>query len=89
LHTTRNVTFCLAVDDFGKKYTNRLDAYHLLAALEELYVVTTDWSGSLYLAMHILWDYINHTVDISMPGYVAKSLNRFQYRALGRPPHSP
>jgi hypothetical protein len=32
------------VDDFGIKYTNRCDADHLLAALEQLYTVTTDWN---------------------------------------------
>jgi hypothetical protein len=59
------------VDDFGIKYINRGDEDHLLAALQQLYTVTTDWNGSLYLSMYMAWDYINHTVDISMPGYAA------------------
>jgi hypothetical protein len=46
-HSTRNITFTLLVDDFGIKYTNRDNAIHLLTALEELYTVTTDWTGSL------------------------------------------
>jgi hypothetical protein len=70
------------------KYTNRCDADHILADLEELYIVTTGWTGSLYMAMHMAWDYIHHTVDISMPGYVAKALHRFQHHSLGRPQHS-
>jgi hypothetical protein len=88
-HATHGVTFCLMVDDFGIKYINRCDADHLLTVLQHLYNVTTDWTGSLYLAMHMAWDYINHTVDISMPGYVAKALDCFQQYALGRPQHSP
>jgi hypothetical protein len=74
---------CLLVDDFGIKYTNRCDAEHLLAALQALYVITTDWSRSLYLAITISWNYTNRTVDISMPGYVAKALNRFQHNTFG------
>jgi hypothetical protein len=88
-HTTRDITFCLMVDDFGIKYTNCCDADHLLTALEELSTVTIDWTGSLYLAMHMAWDYIHHTINISAPGYVAKALDRFQHRTLVRPHYSP
>jgi hypothetical protein len=86
---TSDATFCLVVDDFGIKYTNRCDAEHLLTALQAFYFVTTDWTGSLYLAMTIDWDYRNHTVDISMPGYVTKALDRFQHNACGRAQHPP
>jgi hypothetical protein len=48
---TPGITFCLVVDDFRIKYTNKTDAMHLLTALQQLYVVTADWSGSLYLGM--------------------------------------
>jgi hypothetical protein len=85
---TRDSAFCLVVDDFGIKYTNHCDAEHLLPALQALYVVTTDGMGSLYLAMTIDWDYHNHTVDISVPGYVTKALDRFQHNACGRAQHS-
>jgi hypothetical protein len=66
-HSTRGITVCLVVDYFGIKHIDKSDAIHLLAALQELYVVTTDWSGSLYLGMTLAWDYSHHTVDISMP----------------------
>jgi hypothetical protein len=51
-------------------------------------VVATDWAGSLYITMRMAWNYINHTVDISIPEYISKALGRFQHRALGRPQHS-
>jgi hypothetical protein len=73
-HTTRNMTFSLVANDFGIKYTNRDDAIHLLTSLEEIYTITTDWTGSLYLAMALNWDYIRSNFNISMPGYVAKDL---------------
>jgi hypothetical protein len=77
------------VDDFGIKYTNRDDAIHLLAVLEEMYTVTTDWTGSLYLAMTLNWDYIHSTVDISMPGYIAKALEPFQHTPTRRAWYKP
>jgi hypothetical protein len=88
-YETHDVTFCLVVKKIGIKHTDHRDAHHLLAAIKQLYVVTTGGTGSLYLAMHVARNNINHTVDISMPGYVAKSLNRFQHQALGLPQHSP
>jgi hypothetical protein len=88
-HPTRDITFSLVVDDFGIKYTNRDDAIHLLAALEEMYTVAMDWTGSLYLAMTLNWDYIDSTVNISMPGYVAKTLERFQHTPTRCAEHSP
>jgi hypothetical protein len=77
------------VDNFGFKYTKRCNANHLLAALQEIYVITMDWIGSLYLTMTIGWDYIKKTIDISMPGYVAKALGRFQHNTIRQPQHSP
>jgi hypothetical protein len=88
-HNTCDITLCLVVDDFGIKYTNHCDAKHLLTALRALYVVTTDWTGSLYLVMTINWDYHDKTVDISMPGYVNKALDRFQHKTFGQSQHPP
>jgi hypothetical protein len=69
--------------------TQKNDVIHLLTALQELYVVTTDWSGSLYLGMTLTWDYSHCTIDISMPGYVKRALECFKHNAHGRPQHSP
>jgi hypothetical protein len=79
----------LVLDDVGIKCINRCNADHLLTVIQQLYTVTTDWTGSLYLAMHMAWEYIHRTVDISMPGYVAKSLDHFQHHTLGCPQHPP
>jgi hypothetical protein len=56
-HTTRDVTFCLVVDDFGVKYTDKADATHLIDTLRYLYEVTADWMGSLYMGPNLDWDY--------------------------------
>jgi hypothetical protein len=88
-HSTRNITFSRVVDDFGNKYTKRDDAIHLLTALEEIYTVTTDLTGSLYLDIILNWDYIRSTVGISMPGYITKTLERVQHTPHSRAEHSP
>jgi hypothetical protein len=88
-HTTRDIHFCLVVDNFGIKYTERTDADYLLAALQELHEVTTNWSGTLFLDTTIAWDYHRGTVDISLPGYVAKAIKRFQHQPTDRAQHSP
>jgi hypothetical protein len=88
-HETRPIVFCLVVDDFGIKYVGKEHAEHLLACLNELYTVTTDWSGTKYCGLTLEWDYTNRTVQLSMPGYVAKALRRFQHDPPKRPEHSP
>ena len=50
-HKTRPLTFALCVDDFGIKYVDRKDVDHLLNALRDLYSITFDWKGELYLGL--------------------------------------
>lgn len=76
-HTTRPIAFTLVVDDFGVKYVGRKHAEHLLHILQQKYTITDNWQGKLYCGLSLAWDYINHTVDLSMPGYVARALQRF------------
>jgi hypothetical protein len=69
-HKTRTIQFSLVVDDFGIKYTDKADVHHLIAALSKDYVLKVDWAGTNYCGLTFAWDYANHTVDISMPGYI-------------------
>jgi hypothetical protein len=88
-HETRPITFTLVVDDFGICYSNKADADHLLAALGQHYKLSTDWSGTKYCGLTLDWDYHHGTVDISMPGYVERALERFMHTAPARSQHSP
>ncbi len=88
-HEWRPVTFSLVVDDFGIKYVGKEHADHLIATLEAKYTISQDWSGSTYLGLTLDWDYDNKTVDLSMPGYIEKALQRFQHIAPTRPQHAP
>ena len=76
-HTSRPITFALIVDDFGVKYEGKDSADFLIATLSRDYTITVDWSGKEFCGLHLEWDYTNHTVDLSMPGCVARALSRF------------
>jgi hypothetical protein len=88
-HATLPVVFSLVVDDFGVKYTGAANAQHLIDALKEIYKISIDWAGELYLGLTLKWDYVNRVVDLSMPGYIDEALHRFQHPAPSRPHHSP
>jgi hypothetical protein len=88
-HTDRPTTFTLVVDDFGVKYTTQDDADHLMSTLKQLYSVSIDWTGEKYCGIQLAWDYKNRTCDLSMPGYVARALKRFQHPEPTRPQHAP
>eukprot|EP00956_Cyclotella_meneghiniana_P005705 scaffold7330_cov24-Cyclotella_meneghiniana.AAC.1 len=87
-HISRPVSFTLVVDDFGIKYVGKEHAEHLLNALKEHYTLDIDWEGKLYCGISLDWDYERKTVDISMPGYIKKLLQRFQHE-LRKAQHSP
>ena len=89
IHASKKISFCLWVDDFSVKYVDRSDVQHLINLLQEFYELTTDWSGTKYLGLTLRWDYKRHTVDLSMPGYIERALQRFNHPAPTRPQHSP
>jgi hypothetical protein len=87
--TNSDLMFTLVVDDFGVRYTKRDDVEKLLAILSTKYRYTTDWSGGKYIGLTLKWDYPNRTLDISMPGYIARALTRFQHTVPTQPQHAP
>jgi hypothetical protein len=89
LHKTRPIAFSLIVDDFAVKYMGKQHADHLRDTLLRSYELTTDWEGKVYSGMMLKWDYKNRTCDISMPGYVANVLSKFQHDTPKHPQHTP
>jgi hypothetical protein len=83
------IAFSLVVDDFGVKYVGKQHANHLFNALKEHYKAATDWDGGLYCGVKLDWNYDERTVDLSMLGYVAAALHKFQYPNPKQPYHSP
>ena len=79
-HATRDGLFGLVVDDFGVKYTAKNDALHLIDTLKKKYPgINIDWSGRIFLGIHLDWDYTKRTVTIYIPNCVNKSLSRFKH----------
>jgi hypothetical protein len=70
------VRFCLVVDDFAVAWNSKTDMDHLVFTLQQLYQVKVNWAGNKYLGMDIDIDRTERHVTISMPGYVAKLLQR-------------
>ena len=74
----------LCVDDFGIKTYSTDDLHHLLDALKEMYEITTDPTGSNYIGLTIQWEYEKGYVDISMPHYIEKLLQKFHHTPPNR-----
>jgi hypothetical protein len=88
-HSMRNVIFSFVVDDFGIRYVGKEHIDHLLNALAELYTVSTDWTGSLYCALTIKWNYAAKYIDISMPKYIKKQRSTNSNTPLNTLPKMP
>jgi hypothetical protein len=88
-HNTRPISFSLKVDDFGVKYVGREHAEHLMACITKNYNISSDWNGTVYCGLTLDWDYKNHTVDFSMPGYIKAALHKYQHPAPACPEHAP
>jgi len=88
-HKWRPIIFVLIVDDFGIEYVGRQHADHLLQALSTHYEVTTDWSGAKFAGIDLTWNYTHRTCRLSMDGYIADVLRRYNHPTPRKPQHSP
>ena len=88
-HVWRPITFALAVDDFGVKFTGDCHANHLISTLKKDYDVTIDWKGELFVGIKLEWDYKNRTLDTHIPGFTKRALHQYQHPAPKRPQHAP
>jgi hypothetical protein len=62
---------------------------HLIETVKAHYDLTIDWDGKLYCGLALDWHYDKGFVDISMPGYVARALKKFDHPTPSRPQHAP
>ena len=77
------------VDDFGVKYSRKEDVDHLLHILKrEFTAVLEDWEGKLYCGISLDWNYEERWLDISMPGYIQRVLQKYKHKKTPRPQHS-
>ena len=73
-HKERETKFCLCVDDFGVQSFSKDDANHLIEALLEKYIITTDFTGKSFRGLDLVWNYVHGWVDISMNNFIQKTL---------------
>ena len=78
-HTSRRTTFTLCFDKFGVQYFSKDDANHLIDAIHATYECSIDWEGTQYCGLTIACNYPEEYVDISIPGYMKKALNKFNH----------
>ena len=88
-HTIKHTTFTLVVNEFGIYMTSLTDLNHLHQALNAKYLITINISGSLYLGMMLKWNYKQGHVNISIPGYITRTLARFHVQLPTCPQYSP
>ncbi|KAL7429837.1 hypothetical protein ACHAXH_002639 [Discostella pseudostelligera] len=89
-HKLHSVTFVLIVDDFDIQYIQRCHAEHILEALQQDYLVTTDWTGTKFTGIDIKWDCTKCTCHLSMKRYINEMMIKYDHPCLHNPPqHSP
>ena len=88
-HETKRTLFALCVNDFGVKYDSLEDLQHLIGALKAHYEITIDMEGRNFCGLQLEWNYDAGYVDISMPTYVQKKLNKFRHTPPTRPQYAP
>jgi hypothetical protein len=75
----RPIAFTLVVDNFRVKYVGWEHGNHLIHCLKTDYELTKDWTVDLYCGIQLVWDYNARTLDISMPGYIKKVLQKYKH----------
>ena len=88
-HETRPVMFALVVDDFGVQYIGKDNTEHLYECIKAKCTCTYEEEGDLCCGIKLEWNYDEHWVDLSMPGYVEKNLQRFTHIKPDKPQHAP
>ena len=88
-HILLPLTFVLVVADFWIKFEDAQHKKNLLDTLGKYYDMSVDWMGSLFHGIILKWEYIDHTIDIFMPNYIAKTPHPFQHNPPSKPKHAP
>ena len=77
-HDTNGNRFALVVDDFLVKIKSEAGAQHIIAALQERYVITIDRTASKYIGITMHWHYEeDRRVEFDMHDATQKALARF------------
>jgi hypothetical protein len=78
-HESWPLTFTLVVDNFGVKFVNKADVYHLITSIKKTYTLAEDWTGNVYCGIMLKWDNGGRTVNILMAGYIKMKLQEYKH----------
>jgi hypothetical protein len=73
----------------GVKYVGHEHADHLIQCIKETYELTKDLTRDLYCGIKLDWDYNARTLNILMPGYITKLLQKYKHCVPPKPQHCP
>jgi hypothetical protein len=71
------------------KYSGEEDIVHLTKCIKEKYELTKDWNRNLYCGICLTWDYVARMLNISMPGYIIKQLQKYKHASPTRQQNCP
>jgi hypothetical protein len=77
--TASDLVFALVVDDFLVRYTHNTHRRRLLEVLQTRYKVTVDEKAERFVGITLDWDYMAGTFNLSMPGYIQRTLEWFSH----------
>ena len=84
-YETLPTKFALCVENFGIKFTNTAHAHHLVDTLKKYYTIFIDWGGGNYCGLTLDWNYGKKYVNVSMPSFITKALNKFKHPTTMQP----
>ncbi len=88
-HKTRHILFALVADNVGVEYVGKEHVNTLIWCIKPKYELTEDWTGNLYCRIKLNWDYDSQTVDLLMPSYIKKDLQKYKHRMPPKLQHCP
>ena len=81
-HSNKPIKFALVVDDLAIHYTHKTHIDELIHTLRQAYEgVSVDWEAKLYCGITMKWNYHLRTCELSMPGYISATLQKFKHIA--------
>ena len=82
-HPSHHVHF--GCGQFQGKYVGKEHVDHLIKCIKTKYELTKDWAGDLHCGIKLNWVYTACTLDISMPGYITKLLQKYKHCIPSKP----
>ena len=84
-HGWSPITFTVSVDKLKIKVKGAKHTKHITRSPKKYYKVTVDWKGINTFSINLPFDYENSVLNTSVPGFVERSLNKYQHPTPATP----